>query len=521
MLPGKTYTVDSVLALVQQQRWLIVLPFLGCTFLAAVAAWTLPSVWKSTAVISIVPQRIPESYVRSTVTLNPQERVEALRRDILSRPKLEGIIQELDLYAEERQAGGMESVVNQMRRDVSMLETKGEAFEVSFSAGDPVLAQRVAQRLAGLFIEENIRQRTQLADGSSEFLKGQLDQVKAQLVATERRLEAYRRDHVGELPDQVASNLQAISSTQLQLQQIRESINRDRDRRLLMERQIGDLEQPVADGPPMTAGSTGTGTITTASAATQLQQALATLAELERRVTPEHPDVIRTKAAIRQLTIKAREEAEQLQGDNLSDVGTSPAEVLRRRRLRDVRAEMASLDRGIDTKLAEERRLQTMASEYQGRVNAAPTRESELTSLLRDYETVSEQYRLLLTNSQSAEMAQDLERRQGGEQFRLLEAARVPEHPAKPKRPLILAGGAAGGLALGIGLLALFELRDRSLRSKDDVPAFLGLPVLAAVPIMLTTREHRMQLRRSAALWSVAVLLLAGAAVAGWGALHR
>jgi hypothetical protein len=97
----------------------------------------------------------------------------------------------------------------------------------------------------------------------------------------------------------------------------------------------------------------------------------------------------------------------------------------------------------------------------------------------------------------------------------------VPEHPAKPKRPLILAGGAAGGLALGIGLLALFELRDRSLRSKDDVPAFLGLPVLAAVPIMLTTREHRMQLRRSAALWSVAVLLLAGAAVAGWGALHR
>ena len=182
---------------------------------------------------------------------------------------------------------------------------------------------------------------------------------------------------------------------------------------------------------------------------------------------------------------------------------------------------MASLDRGIDAKLAEERRLQTMASEYQGRVNAAPTRESELTSLLRDYETVSQQYRLLLTNSQSAEMAQDLERRPGGEQFRLLEAARVPEHPAKPKRPLILAGGAAGGLALGIGLLALFELRDRSLRSKDDVPAFLGLPVLAAVPIMLTTHEHRMQLRRSAALWSVAVLLLAGAAVAGWGALHR
>src|SRR5262249_22528996 len=161
----------------------------------------------------------------------PQDRVESIRRDILSRPRLEQIIRDFNLYPELRKTGLMEDVVNRMRGNVKMVEARGDAFEVSFAAADPVLAQRVTERLAGLFIEENILQRTQLAAGSSEFLKNQLAQALEQLVATEQRLEAYRREHAGQLPDQVATNLAAITSTQMQLQQLRESINRDRDRR--------------------------------------------------------------------------------------------------------------------------------------------------------------------------------------------------------------------------------------------------------------------------------------------------
>ena len=319
-----------------------------------------------------------------------------------------------------------------MRANVKMVGTKGDAFEVSYSAEDPVLAQKVAERLAGLFIEVNIQQRAQLAEGSSDFLRNQLAQALDQLVATEKRLETYRREHAGELPDQVATNLSAISSTQMQLQQVRESINRDRDRRLILERQVADLEQPV---PEATSGATDAGTVSgTASAATQLQQANAALIALERRLTPVHPDVVRAKATVAQLTIKAREEAsEQATAETTS--GLPATEILRRRRLRDFRAEVVALDRAIAAKTAEELRLQGLAANYQGRVNAAPERESELTSLLRDYETVSQQYRTILANSKSAEMAQELERRQGGEQFRLLEAAQVPERPASPKRP--------------------------------------------------------------------------------------
>jgi polysaccharide chain length determinant protein (PEP-CTERM system associated) len=519
MLPGKSYTPDDVVAMLLRRRWLIVLPFLGCAFAAAVVAWVLPSVWRSTAIISIVPQRIPESYVRATVTLGPQDRVEAIRRDILSRPKLERIVRDYGLYGVGAGSEGMDEVVARMRNDIKMDETKGDAFEVSYSSGDPVLSQRVASRLADLFIEENIRQRTQLAAGSSEFLKSQLDQVKAQLVATENRLEAYRRSHEGELPSQVTANLQAITNAQMQLQQVRESVNRDRDRRLILERQIADLEQPV---PEPVSATDASGVAVGGTAAARLQQAVAVLAALEGRLKPIHPDVVRAKAVVADLTIKAREEAaaQQAEGSTAAS-GISPAEILRRRKIRDLRAELASIDTGLQAKAVEEQRLLAQAGEYQARVNAAPARESELTSLLRDYETVSTQYRLLLTNSKSAEMAQDLERRQGGEQFRLLESARVPERPTSPKRPLILAGGAAFGLVIGLGLVGFLEFQDRTLRAKGDVTALLGLPVLAAVPVMTSKLDHRQQLRQSLALWSVAIVLFAGAAVASWGALHR
>lgn len=520
MLPGKSYTPHDVLRLLHRRRWLVVLPLLACSCAAAIVARALPSVWQSTAVISIVPQRIPESYVRTTVTIGPQDRLEAIRRDILSRERLERIIADFDLYPEMRSRGALpEDVVERMRSNVKMAPAKGDAFEVSFSAGDPVLAQRVAERLANLFIDENIRQRTQLAEGSSEFLKSQLRQVQQQLETTERRLEAYRLAHAGELPDQVQSNLQAITNAQMQLQQLRESLNRDRDRRLILERQVADYRQPV---PELVVGPAGAPVAEVASAATQLAQAKVRLADLERRLTPEHPDVVRAKNLVAELTVKAQEEAARAAaGTAATPVTVNPAEFQRQRRLRELETELEMLERNINAKQDEENRLLAVVAEYQARVNAAPAREAELTALLRDYDTVSEQYKTLLANSKAAEMAQELERRQGGEQFRLVEPARIPARPASPRRPLILAGGVIAGLALGLGLVALLEFRDRSLRTKEDAAAVLNLPVLATVPTIPTRRERRRAALLSSVCWCIAVVLVAVTTVTAWSALQR
>ena len=158
--------------------------------------------------------------------------------------------------------------------------------------------------------------------------------------------------------------------------------------------------------------------------------------------------------------------------------------------------QLAALDRGIAAKQAEVERLRSSAGGYQSRLEAAPTRESELTALMRDYSTYSEQYRSLLSKNQEAKMSANLERRQGGEQFRLLDPARIPERPFSPNRPRILAMALAMGLAIGGGLIALLEYRDRSLRTDDDVMLVLALPVLAVIPQMVSSSERQVLRRR-------------------------
>ena len=228
---------------------------------------------------------------------------------------------------------------------------------------------------------------------------------------------------------------------------------------------------------------------------------------------------------------RGRRVVAELQKEVDADLGAAPrpARCARReppRKPRDEprshsRPSSASFDRSIAGTQEEERRLQGISAQYESRLDAAPMRQSELTALLRDYDIVATQYKDLLTNSKAAEMSEDLERRQGGEQFRLVEEARVPQRPASPNRPLIVGGGAAAGLALGLGLLALFEYPDGSLRRKEDVSVTLGLPVLAVVPVMTSARERRARRVRTRLASSAAALLTVATVVAVWGALTR
>ena len=281
-----------------------------------------------------------------------------------------------------------------------------------------------------------------------------------------------------------------MTNAQMQVQQIRESINRDRDRRLMIERQIEDLADFQVD--PSRAESPSAATdVSTLSAQEQLRMASARLADVQRRLTSEHPDVRRARRLVADLDRQAAAERERAPAADAERPARTAAEASRRSRTRQLQIELAALDRSISGKQEEEHRLQAISADYQRKVDAAPMRQSELTALMRDYDTVSQQYKELLTNSKAAEMSEDLERRQGGEQFRLVEEARVPQRPASPRRLLIVAGSAAAGLALGLGFLGFFEFRDSSLRRRDDVLTTLGLPVLAVIPVLSTTSERR------------------------------
>jgi protein tyrosine kinase modulator len=512
MIPGKKYTTDDVISIAWRRRWLLVIPLALSTMGAIVYAYTAPVRWMSTATIQVVPQRVPESYVRPTVTMRIEDRLESIKQLILSRTKLETIIQEFDLYPSARRTGLMEDVVDRMRNsDISMRIVKGDAFQVSFISDEPRLAMRVTERLAGLFISENLRDRELLAESSSQFLESQLDNVRKRLQETETKLANYRRTYSGQLPDQVQTNLQAVTNLQLHINQVDESINRDRDQRLLVQRQLADLVETPTEAPP------GDGDGSNLPAAQQLELARARLRQAELRFKPEHPDIIQMRRMVGELEQKAEQEALQQPLSPMGPARLSPAEVAKRNRLNELQTALAQLDKQIAGKQTEQSRLRAAAGAYQTRVEAAPTRESELTALLRDYNTLSQQYQVMLTRNYEAQMAANLERRQGGEQFKLLDPARIPERPLGPNRLRALGMGIAIGLAIGVGLIAFLEFQDRSLKTDDDVMLALALPVIAVIP-MMTTREERRGARRRRLAFSAAgaTALMCGAAVFVW-----
>jgi hypothetical protein len=177
-----------------------------------------------------------------------------------------------------------------------------------------------------------------------------------------------------------------------------------------------------------------------------------------------------------------------------------------------MQAERESLDRRITASRAEEKRLQDVLADYRKRLEAAPELESEQVELMRDYGTIKEQYEELLGRSQQSRIAADLERRQIGEQFKLIDAARLPERPISPNRPRLNIMGALAGLALGLALIGLIEYRDTTFRTDEDITLSLALPVVAVIPAMTTRRERQVKKRRILAAISASIVVVAGAA---------
>ncbi|MEP7309754.1 MAG: GNVR domain-containing protein [Acidobacteriota bacterium] len=520
MLPGKRYTVEDVLHLAWQWRWLIVLPWIVVAVATFLVVKRLPNAYRSESLIQVVPPRVPEGYVRATVTARLSDRLPVISQQIMSRTRLERVIQDFDLYAEERKNKLMEDVVSSMRDDVSVQIVKGDAFQISYSSNDARTAMKVTERLASLFIDENLRDREGLAEGANQFLESQLDEARRRLVEHETKLSEYKRQYNGELPSQTQSNLQVIGSSQSQAQGLSESINRDRDRRLMLERMLSDAsaDTPVAT-PARRAplSSEAAGPTPTPSAAAQLEAARGQLRIVELRLKPQHPDVIRLKRAIRDL--EARAEAEALQAPvSAEPAPVAPVDTARQNKIRDLRVEMENLDQQIARKAEAQAKLEASISSYQHRVEASSGRELDLIGLTRDYETIQRMYTNLLMKSQEAQVAANLERRQIGEQFKVIDPARVPERPYSPDRLRLNGMGAIGGLLLGLGMVAVIEFRNSTFRTEQDILTVLSLPVLATVPAIVTPTERRIARRRRliAAGIGVSFLLCGVTAAAVW-----
>jgi polysaccharide chain length determinant protein (PEP-CTERM system associated) len=480
MLPGRVYTFDDIAVMIRRRLWLLILPVLVFGAATVAVLDKIPNKYRADTLILVIPQRVPESYVRSTVTARIEDRLQSISQQLLRRTRLERSIRDWNLYEADRQRSAMEDVVERMRADIRVQMDKGDSFRVSYIATSPTIAQKVTQQLASLFIEENLRDREMLADATNAFLDTQLEDARRRLVEQEEQLELYRVQHAGQLPSQLQSNLQVSQNLQTQMQGLIDSMNRDRDRRLVLERMQLEIESTPAGAAPVSNEE---------SPAAQLENLQQQLASMEARLKPSHPDVIQAKSQIRDLEAKIAANPSAAYGSPAT--GSVANEAARRRRLSALSAEIQTLDLQIADKEQRRKNFNDQIAGYDTRIAAVPARESELASLTRDYETLQKMYTDLLSKREQSKVAANLERRQIGEQFNVLDPARLPERPFSPNRPLVILAGLAAGLVFGAGIAGWLEFRDTSLRSEADIRAALALPLLGEVPVIRTVRERR------------------------------
>jgi polysaccharide chain length determinant protein (PEP-CTERM system associated) len=475
MLPSTRLTFDEIILILRARAWLLlIIVALVATAAAAIALW-LPNRYRSETLILVVPQRIPEAYVKSTVTARLEDRLQSITQQILSRTRLERIITDFNLYAADRRAGVvMEAIVDEMRKDIDVKVVKGNAFRVTYAGSEAKTVMEVTNRLASLFVEENLHDREVLAEDTNQFLGAQVADSRRRLIDQEKALETYRRQYSGELPSQLSSNVQALQNVQVQLQSLVESTNRDRDRRLLLERQLRDAVREIPAAPK--------------SPEQRLSAAYMELEVMEARLQPDHPDLKRMQRVVRELEMKAMGAA------------GPPQDTEHQARIEELRLEIEQIDRQLAFKSAEDHQLRATASDYQRRIDRVPARESELAELTRDYSTLQTMYQTLLAKQEESKIAADLERRQIGDRFKLLDPARIAEKPFSPKRWVIDLAGICFGMSLGLTLIVILEARDRTFKTDNDLTQELALPVLAVVPFMASPQEQRLAARRRVAL---------------------
>lgn len=474
------------------------------------SSWILPATYKSSTLILVEQPTMPENYVAPNVNENLQDRLQSITEQILSRTRLLTVIENLHLYSGKEGLKSPDDKVEAMRKDIAIdlvRDTRNgqiTAFNISFSAHDPVLAQKVTNELTHLFIDENAKIRSVESEGTTTFMEKQLADAGAALAAQGAKVKQFEATHQGALPTQQASNLQILAGLQGRLQSEQDSLSTAKQQRVYYQTLIDQYRNLRGTG------RTPEGT---PSELTVLDQQLAKLraqlADLNSRYTESYPDVIRLKAQIAETERQKQDlVAAAKAAPNQADSESTPLLQLQSQ-LQANQLEIANRDRAIAG-------LQAQINEYQGRLNSEPTTEQELGELTRGYDQSKANYDDLLKKKTQSVMATSMEEMQQGERFTMLDPPSLPTRPAFPNRLKFCAFGIVAGLALGSLVVFLLEYFDDRMHLEKEIKALLTVPVIAEIPEIQSTMDEQREKRRMAWGWAFAVIagvvVLAGSA---------
>ena len=481
-----TLKPDQILEIIIRRRWFILIPV--CIALTAGFFYTLkaPKTYMASTTILIQPQKVPTDYVQSIVTADPQQRINTISQQILSRTNLENIIKQFGLFADAKNMYP-EDKINSMREQVVVTQKSSryqstEAFAISFTGGNPEIVMNVANKLAGFFMDENLKARELQAIGTSDFPESELEKIKIKLEGREKAIADYRATYIGGLPGELETNLRTLDRLQLQYSDGLNSLRDMRNDVALLKTQISSLREMEKSGRTTLNPD---GTIAAIQALSPLEQKY----ELDKRqldeflvkYTAQHPEVIKLTKSVADLKTKVEKEKQE-KGRGSPDSNTSNSLSSNNSAIFQHEFTLKRMENEINNLKANIKQIKETTQVYQKRVEDTPKREQELQSIQRDYNNIKASYNSLLARGLEAELAVNMEKKQKGEQFRILDYARLPEKPIKPDVRMLLMLSLLTGFGFGGGLIFLLEFLNPTLRREEQIEEEIGLPILASIP---------------------------------------
>jgi len=476
----------------------IFLPAFGIFALAAVVAFALPRTYKSATTVLIEEQEVPREYVSANIASFADQRLQSINQRIMSSTRLLDLISRFRLYADLKDKVPVDEIVAKMRKAVKFNTISADvvdprtgqpaqatiAFSVSYEGRNPETVQRVANELASLYLEENLKTREKQSSETSKFMEDEMKALQARLAALDAKMSTYKKKNLTSLPELAQLNQQAFDQVDRDLSRMDDQLRALREREGYLQEQLANVtpELPLQEKE-------------------SLKELRMRLVDLKSRFSDEYPDVVKTKAAIRDLEKQLKEKWDGASGDRPDN----PAYITLASQLAGNKSEIDSIKRQIGE-------LRKKRDDYRKRMEASPHVEEGYKGLLVERGSLQAKYDDLNRKTMDAKVAQGLEKEQLAERFSIIDPARLPENPDSPNIPAILLIGLVLGMGGGVGMAAVRESGDDTVRSPDDLAKIAGgLPVLASVPVIVTAADEGARKgRRLKLVTATALVLVAG-----------
>jgi polysaccharide chain length determinant protein (PEP-CTERM system associated) len=476
MLGHRELTMEDYADILRRRFWLILTSTILLLAVGIGVSHVIPPQYQSQTLILIEQQKVPEDYVKPVVEGDLSERLASMKEQILSRSRIEPIIKRFNLFA--RNSATMDDRVALTQKAIgvkpipSSQSSRGmPGFYITFTAQDAHTAQAVCGEIESLFVSENLNARQQSAEGTTAFLKQQLDDSKKNLDAQDAKLAVFQQKYFGRLPEQGQSNTNTLQALTTQLDAVTQSLNRTQQDVTFLQAMVAQQTHDLQNAEPAAASAV------VDARKTELNRLIAQRQALNALYTPDHPDVVEISYKIAELQAQIARASAEPAPAVVAPTFNRPDPP----QLQQLKAQLRAAQQAMADAKREQAGIEQQVRNYESRIASSPQVEEEYKQITRDHETALEFYNSLLKKMNESSMATALEQRQQGEQFLMMDAPNLPDAPIFPNRLMFAAGGLAAGLFLGMLLAGLLEYLNTTLRSERDVWAFTKLPTLVVI----------------------------------------